>query len=74
MIEQNHVGRLQRAHRAQRQQFRIAGAGADQNNGARLRGRILRQERREIGFGWSAVGRRHGALGEFLPEIAPAAE
>jgi hypothetical protein len=68
MIEQNNVSRLQRAQGAQGEQFRIAGPGADQNDGARRRGRILAHERGEIGFARGVVWCRHGALGECLPE------
>ena len=45
IVDQDHVGRLQRAHRAQRQQFGIAGAGADQRDRAVLDGRALRARR-----------------------------
>ena len=38
IVEQNHVGRLQRAHGAQRQQFRIARAGAHKRYRAVLDG------------------------------------
>ena len=34
VVEQDHVGGLQCPHRTQRQQFRIAGAGADQRDRA----------------------------------------
>ena len=38
IVKQDHVGGLQRAHRAQREQFRIARAGADQGDRAGFRG------------------------------------
>ena len=41
IVDQDHVGGLQRAHGAQREQFGIAGAGADQRDGAVIQGRAL---------------------------------
>ena len=74
MVEQNHVSRLQRAHGAQRQQFRIARSGADQDDGAGL-GRTIRPKQSiELGLGRDSVGRGDSAVGEFLPEMSPATE
>ncbi len=74
IVEQDHVGRLQRAHGPQRQQFRIAGTGADQNDRAGLVRRKRRQQRVEIGIGRRPVRRGERARGEFFPKTAATAE
>jgi hypothetical protein len=73
MVEQNDVGGLQRAHRAQRQQFRIAGTGADKDDRTGF-GRVVCQQLNKVGVGRVRIGRGDGAVGEFFPEAAAAAE
>ena len=58
IVEQDHVGRLQRAHGAQRQQFRIARAGADEDDGARF---LARRAGASSASRSASVGSRSGA-------------
>ena len=76
IVEQDHVGRLQRAHRAQRQQLRIARPGADQGHRAGLGRRAPALRVSASKSSKSAVrrclfGLRQRVRGEQLPE-APA--
>ena len=78
IVEQNDVGRLQRAHRAQRQQLRIAGTGADQRHRAVLGGTAqtfdFGEEALKRVLGWRLLRMRDRVCGEQLPELAAARE
>jgi len=75
VVDQDDVGRLQRAHRAQREELRIARAGADQRDGAGSGNGCLvsrrRQQRVEIGRRRRTVGMADRKAGEQLPEPPP---
>jgi len=75
IIDQNDVSRLQRPHRAQREQLGIAGAGADQRHAAGAGGRDLvlgrAHKRIEIGRRGFALRIVHRKARERLPEPPP---
>jgi hypothetical protein len=75
IIDQDDVGRLQRAHRAQRKQLGIAGARADQGHAAGAGGRDLvlgrAQKCIEIGRRGFALRIVHRKARERLPEPPP---
>ena len=76
VVDQDHIGRLQGAYRAQREQLRIAGPGTNQRDRAAVgRGTAVaraRDEGVEIGLRRFAVGMGEGMRGENAPEAAPA--
>ena len=78
IVEQDHVGRLQRAHGAQGQQFRIARPGADQRHRAVLDGRAksshIGNKALEVALARLAVRIGDRMRGEQLPELAAAGE
>jgi len=76
IVEQDHVGRLQGAHRTQRQQLRIARPGADQRDRAVLdraaQALDLGDQALEVALAGVVLGVGDRLRGEQLPELAPA--